>query len=182
MSDLTTLAAVKLWLGLKNDTDDALLTSMITEYSGYVQAWLNRQILTQSYTERRSGQGYFGCMVGAYPIKAVSSVTINGQAIPPSLDGIQPGFYFDDTTVWLSGYRFERGRANVQLSYTAGFDAVPPELERAVIELIALRFKERDRIGHQSKSLAGETVTFIVKDFPPSVQTILNNYRKVVPA
>ena len=58
---------------------------------------------------------------------------------------------------------------------------MPAEIEQACIEVIAIRYKERDRIGQVSKSIGGETVSFSQKDFPDSVRTILNNYKKVVP-
>ena len=67
---------------------------------------------------------------------------------------------------------------NVAVTYTAGFAATPPEIEQACIELVALRYKERDRIGHVSKGIAGETVTFQQKDMPPDVQTLLDQYRR----
>lgn len=56
----------------------------------------------------------------------------------------------------------------------------PPEIEQACIELISLRYRERSRIGENSKSIGGETVSFNVKDFPEGVKTILNNYRRVI--
>jgi hypothetical protein len=181
-TDLTTLANVKGWLGLTNTaTDDALLARLITAYSSYIQTWLNRLIAIVAYSETRSGTGRTAMAAADYPLVSVSLVQVDGFAIPASPDGIQPGYYFDENTIYLVGYAFNRGRANVKLAYTAGFASTPPELEQATIELIALRYKEKERIGHQSKTLAGETVSFYIKDFPDSVQTILNNYKKVVP-
>jgi len=180
--DLTTLANVKAWLGITSSTDDAQLSRLITAYSQYIQTWLNRQIAAQSYSELRDGSGKDFLVFADYPVTAVTSLKINGQAISQSADGVlQPGYAFDDGQIWLIGYRFAKGRKNIALTYTAGYATTPPELEQAVIEVIALRYKERERIGHQSKSLAGETVSFYIKDYPDSVQTILNNYRKVVP-
>ncbi|HUN48020.1 MAG TPA: hypothetical protein VMU85_15930, partial [Stellaceae bacterium] len=63
--------------------------------------------------------------------------------------------------------------------YTAGYPATPPEVEQACIELVALRYRERERIGHVSKSLAGETVAFSQKDMSDDIRTILSVYRRV---
>ena len=69
----------------------------------------------------------------------------------------------------------DAGRAiEITYSYT------PPEIEQAVIELVSLRHRERNRIGENSKSIGGEVVSYNVKDMPDSVKTILNNYRSVV--
>ena len=181
-SDLTTLANVKAWLGITSTTDDAQISRLITAYSQYIQTWLNRQIAVQSYTELRDGSGKDFLVFGDYPVTAVASLKVDGLSIAPSADGVtQPGYAFNGDEIWLIGYRFNKGRKNVALTYSAGYATTPPELEQAVIEVIALRYKERERIGHQSKSLAGETVSFYIKDYPDSVQTILKNYRKVVP-
>lgn len=178
--DLTTLANVKQWLGLAATTDDALLSRMITAYSSQIQTWLNRVILKQAYTEVRDGTGRNVLVFADYPVSAVASVAVDGNAIPAG-DFVVPGYRFDATRLFLNGYTFCRGLGNVQINYTAGYDTVPPELEEAVIQVIALRYREKDRIGLQSKTLAAETVSFFVKDYPDTVRTTLNNYRKVVP-
>jgi len=182
MGDLTTLANVKAWLSLTETTDDALLAALISAVSNYIQTWLNRTIIEAPYSEARNGiAGGDTLVLANYPVQSVSSLTIDGQIIPQSPDYVASGYWSDDIAVYLVGYRMTRGRGNVRLSYTAGYSSVPLELAQACTELVALRYSERDRIGHQSKSLAGETVSFMIKDFPPDVLTILNNYRKVVP-
>jgi hypothetical protein len=164
------------------DTDDALLSSLISAVSNYIQAWLNRSFAEAQYTEFRDGIPNGDTLVLAnYPVISVSSVTISGQIIPPSPDYVTSGFWADEGALNLVGYRMNRGRRNVQITYTAGYATVPIEIAQACTELVALRYSERDRIGHQSKSIAGETVSFMVKDFPPDVLTILQNYKKVVP-
>lgn len=181
MADLTTLANVKAWAGIQTADDDTLLNRLITSASGFVETWLNRVFESKQYDEVRDGTGGCAMMFADYPVTAVSSVVVDGLPIPAAPDAVSPGYRFTDTRIVLTGYRFSKGLGNVQLSYTAGYVATPPEVEQACIEMIALRYKERDRIGHQSKSLAGETVTFFIKDMPDSVRTVLNNYRKVVP-
>lgn len=183
MADLTTLANAKQWLGLPEAStdDEALLTRLISSASEFIQTWLNRDIASQDYNEARDGTGGNRLVFAEYPVSAVSSVLVDGRAIPKAENILSVGYRFTDTMIILNGYVFTKGYGNVELSYTAGFASIPLELEQACIELVSLRFKERDRIGHQSKSLAGETVTFFIKDMPDSVLTILRNYRRVVP-
>lgn len=181
MANLTTLTAVKDWMGIKGTADDALLTRLIAAASAHIETWTNRSFATQAYAELRDGTGGQKMMFAETPVTAVSSVVVNGLPIPPYSAGSGAGYKFDSSRIVLFGYTFGRGHNNVELNYTAGYASTPPEIEQACIELVSLRYKERDRIGHQSKSLAGETVTFMIKDFPESVRTILNNYRKVIP-
>jgi hypothetical protein len=50
-----------------------------------------------------------------------------------------------------------------------------------VNELVALRYRERDRIGHRSKSLAGERVTFVTAALPESARAMLAPWQQVAP-
>lgn len=178
---LTTLPNVKAWLNLTTSDSDELLTRLIVAASTFIESWCNRSFGVQEYTEHRNGTGSDMLMFGAWPVTAVTSVTVNGRAIHAAADFDTPGYRFYDLSVVLQGYQFVRGRRNVTLTYTAGYAAIPPDLEQACIETVALRFKERDRIGHQSKSLAGETVTFFIGELSHSARAVLSQYKKVVP-
>ncbi len=197
--DLTTLANVKQWLGIVATTDDALLTRLITAESMVIQTWLDRQINSQAYSETRNGsgagRGMYEMLFANTPVTAVISVTVDGRSIPASTDNgvLQPGYGFDQNRVWLAQvgslsdvqfdnqYFFTRGNGNVLLSYTAGYATVPLDIEQACIELISLRYRERDRIGQASKSMAGETTAFITKAMTDSVLQSIKQYKKVVP-
>jgi hypothetical protein len=178
--DLTTLDNVKGWLSppLTSTGDDALLTRLITAASEFIQTWLNRAIAAQAYTERRDGEGGQRLAFANTPVSAVASLVIDGVAVAPTPDASTPGFVFSPTLLYLQGWRFNPGYQNVVVSYTAGYATTPPEIEQACIELIVLRYKERDRIGQVSKNLAGEIVAFAQKDMPPDVQTLIDQYRR----
>lgn len=180
MSDLTTVENVKSWLNISSGTDDQNIQRLITSTSEYIQSWLNRELLTQPYTETRDGTGGDTMVFADYPVTAVSLVQVGTTVYTLSPDGIQTGYVFDDGSVTLINGWFCTGKKNVKFAYTAGFAKVPPEIEQAVIEQIGLRYRERTRIGEASKSIAGEVVSFIQKDMTDSVKTILNNYRKVI--
>lgn len=178
--DLTTLDNVKAWLSppLTATGDDALLTRLVTAASGFIQTWLNRAIASQAYTETRDGDGG-GKLVFAYtPVTAVASLTIDGDPIPAAPNPHWRGYSFSPTMLYLQGRHFTPGFQNIVVSYTAGFESTPPEIEQACLELVALRYKERDRIGQVSKNLAGEVVAFTQKDMPADVQTLIDQYRR----
>ena len=189
--DLTRLADVKAWLQTGQSafpaTDDALLTRLISAASQYIQTWLNRQIAVADYQETRDGTGGRQLQFACFPVSAVQSLTVDGLAIPPAPPlapdtGPTAGYVFSATQLSLRGYRFRRGSQNIVLSYTAGYAATPPEISQACIELVALRYRERTRIGEMSKSLGGgETVSYSQKDMSASIATLLQQYRAVAP-
>jgi hypothetical protein len=83
--DLTTLANVEAWLGLTvgaDPTADALLSRLITAASTYFQQYCSREFALTSYAETRSGLGGSRMMLFNTPVASVSSLTIDGVAIP----------------------------------------------------------------------------------------------------
>ena len=56
--DHTTLANAKQWLGISSDTDDALLSRLISAASPFIETYLNRSLGSQVYVEVRHVSPY----------------------------------------------------------------------------------------------------------------------------
>ena len=184
--DLTTLADVKAWLQTGQSTfpatDDALLVNLVTAASHYIQTWLNRQIALADYLEVRDGTGGRRMQFACFPVSAVFSLAIDGQAIPPATSTCAAGYSFSQTQLSVRGYTFGRGAQNVIMAYTAGYPTTPPEIAQACIELVSLRYRERSRMGEVSKSVGGaDSVTYSQKDLSDGIKTLLQQYRLVTP-
>jgi len=185
--DLTTVANVLGYLkDVPNPSAEALtlIQRVITSSSFFIQNHLNRVFAPTSYTEYRNGTGGVTMVCGDYPVTAVGSVIVSSQAIAASTPESQaPGYVFDDISITLlGGMRFWKGVKNVCLTYTAGFDAVPYDVEQVCIDLVCRKWKERDRIGMNSKTLGqGETITFAKTDLTDEFKSLLRQYQKVVP-
>lgn len=158
--DLCTLSDVKEWLGLKTQDADPVLSRLITAVSAYIESWLSRPIATLTTTETYNGNGGTAMQLRGYPIQSVTSITVDGQ--PCTL------FHFDDANLIRddAGF-FNRGQANVIVTYTAGFAVIPEEISQCAIEMVALRFKERDRIGITTQALGQGNTSYTRDDFPP---------------
>lgn len=176
--DLAKLSDVKSWVGLKDtnlDHDDDL-SRLVSACSAAMQRVMERTIASADYRHAADGPGAAFMLVKNYPITRVSSVSVDGRTIDPARVS------FDETAIYLSGgERFARGRQNVALRYTAGFDTVPFDLEQVCIETVGLRWRERDRIGLTSKGLQGETTSFSLADFSPMSRSVLDSYKRRVP-
>jgi hypothetical protein len=173
---------------------------LITAASQFIQTWLNRKIALQDWIEVRDG---LGTAAGArevryqfavFPVSAVSLVVVDGVTVPaippsPSAPGApiysyaaQAGYLFTPTQLVIRGYPVPRKAGCVTLRYTAGYPVPPPDLAQACIELVALRYRERTRIGEVSKSMGGaETVSYSQKDMSDSIKTLIQQYRLVAP-
>ena len=179
-TDLTTLSFVKKHLQIAADqnTDDGFLQHQVTTATAMIQQRLNRQILVAAYTEVRNGMGQRAIKVVNQPIVSVSLVQVGNSVISPRGDPCASGYTFDAALIYLSGWCFTRGQQNVTLIYTAGYAQVPADLENAVAELIAWKYRHRDRIGVSSKVLAGETNAYF-QELPKHITDPIDQYKRV---
>lgn len=69
--------------------------------------------------------------------------------------------------------------ADQGVGITVGYQTlgIPPDLNEAVVELVYLRYKQKDWTGYSSKSLAGETVSFLTADLPNTIKGTFDAYR-----
>jgi uncharacterized phiE125 gp8 family phage protein len=179
---LATVEQIKGYLAIGSVADDALLARMLDAASGFIQTWINRSLELQSYSALLDGNGSDTLVLRNFPIVSVAELRINGAVIAAAASDSAIGYWHDDSRLVLRGLVFPRGRGNVRVSYQAGFASPPADLTQACIEMVSLRYREKDRVGLVSKGLAGETTAYSLKDMPESVRTLLNRYRRVVPA
>ncbi len=192
MADLTTLQNVKDYMQITDTSSDTVLSRLISAFSQWFLTQVNRgALISSTYNETRNGQGGDSITTIYWPIQAVTSVTVDGIAIPASAPQTNapptPGYVFDSFTIWMAAggfnglpgqYRFTRGRGNVQLVYEAGYPTVPLDVEQAVIDQVAFTLRRATNLGSVSQSMNGVlTTSFSQKDLAPGVQPVIDFYR-----
>ena len=171
--DLCKLDDVKAWLDLKTQDADPVLVRLIVGVSAHIESWLSRPIADQVITDVFSGHGGAVQLLRGFPIISVASVVVDGTTLAPST------YTFTEDSVILSTGTFTRGRGNITITYTAGFVAIPADIEQAAIEVVAIRFKERGRIGITTQALAGGNTSYAREEFPPHIKALLMQWRRV---
>ena len=194
---IVTKSDVKLYAGITTTNQDALIDSLIPASLTAIGSFCNRDFSYQSsVTEYRDGNDSKRMQLANYPICLVSSVYIDGFLIPKSSNRgsgwvANPG----SRTLFLLGYRFDRGIRNVEVNLSCGFgddggvNPWPADLQNALCMYIITRIKERERLGVGSKSLAGESVGFEATSgtsggslgIPSAAKNVLENYLNTVP-
>ena len=174
--DLTTLEAARAYLQANANgatADNDVLQRMISSMSSAVANYCNRnQLLTGTVTETRNGNSKATMMTREYPVTAMTSVTINGAVMPAS------SYVFDSDEIHLLNSVFSNGIKNVILVYTAGHvagDMKASVFEHAVLEWVAVRFRERGHIGEESKAAQGMTTSYTQKDLPDTAKELLSS-------
>ncbi len=133
--DLTTLAALKAWLGLPAAAgpNDATLAALVTAASRSVYAVLSRPgLLPQSYTETLDLETR-RVTLRQWPVLQVNAVLWRGIVVPPDLSGdpdasvgyaLQPGDAAPPgrpQAIDLFGDCYRPGRQSLVVSYRAGY-------------------------------------------------------------
>lgn len=193
---LVTLAATKRHLGIKaGETEsDVELLDLIAAVSKWFYGQIGRRILKETYVEKFSlvsdsdvaFRDYaIHIPLANWPIVSVKSgdgVLLDGQSIPPraAVDDPLVCYVVKDGAIlilnwypWLTTLSVE----NIQVTYDAGYDTVPDDVRKAVLEIINWSWSARDRAGQRSKSIAGEIVNFDPAAMPASAQAVVDTYR-----
>lgn len=126
-----------------------------------------------AYDEFYDGNGNDRLAVRNWPITAITAVIDTGVTIPQSTSTTSPGWFIDSDKKfiglrgWIADrnpYRirqprtqrigFTLGTQNVEIQYTAGFSAIPFDLEMCVRKQAAWQYKQKGWIGQGSQAMA----------------------------
>ena len=189
---LAALDDLKAMLSIQQSDDDALLTRLLAAASAYFERQVGRSLAANDYTITMDGTGW-QLVPPQYPVISVKSININGNDVTESTDYTMDGWYIQDGVIRLRGstafyvnpqftpygFRPWDGNGNVLLEYRAGYETIPDDVQQAVLEMAALMYRERDRVGQQShNNAAGSTVFYYAP--PARVVSTIQAYRRVL--
>ncbi len=137
----------------------------------YLQTQIGRDIVTTTYTnEMYRGDGTAILRLNNWPIQSVTSLTVGGETwtvLGPTYaaDSGQTAFV-PSTGSWLEarGTKVFTEGSLVVVSYVAGFDTVPDDLQMCCCMIARLLLEERNRLGMTAKSLGPEQINMIARN------------------
>lgn len=169
MSDLVSLQAVQArhinWIS--TPANDALLAQYVAQASAWFERQTNRTFAAHDITDEPHALNATGMVIlNESPVIEIASVTIGGEAA---------------SYVRCSGYLkitapYSREDI-VEVSYRAGFEAIPADVAGAVANLAIYWFDARTRVGVMSKSTDGQSQSFDTRQIPPEVQSTVDAWR-----
>jgi hypothetical protein len=178
--DLVTIADVKAYLGGDlQSNDDAVLSRLISAASSFFTRACSREILERSYSELYDGKGTARLYLRNGPVTGVTSLMIDGISIPPAPGVLEAGWVLNGNIILLFGHWFTRGLANIAVTYSAGYATPPADVAEAVMELVGLRYRGKDRLGKVSEGMGGiATTSYAQKDVSPFIASVIANYAR----
>ena len=179
--DLVSLSDIKAYLGGDlQSNDDAVLGRLISAASAFFVTACARPILEQGYSELYDGKGNGRLYLRQTPVTSVTSLSIDGATVPEAMVPGESGWRLNGNIVLLFGHWFNRGLVNVAVSYTAGYATAPADVAEAVMELVGLRYRGRDRLGKVTESIGGmATTSYTQRDVSPFVASVIARYTRI---
>lgn len=176
---MITLTEFKEYLG-ETLFNDLQLQIIVDSVSRIIQERIGREILSQEYAdETHDGHGYPPLYLHRRPLTAVSSVMINDvEATDYKIRSTEESELNKSELIGS----WQVGVANIKVTYTAGYSAVPDDLKMACYQLSSSLLTsigkagtiESEKLGDYSYKLAQADPSFI-----GSVESIVNKYRQV---
>jgi uncharacterized phiE125 gp8 family phage protein len=165
----------------------AILANLIAAASAMFQRW-GRKIASETFTEYYNGDGTDSLLLEQRPVITLTSVTITDD---DDVETILLGTNFRvDARIAEIRFKpsstadyssFPSGFQNVKAIYTAGYAAIPEDVQEAVCELVAWLYSANkqdpamaaERLGDYSYQRA------IAEGLPLSISRVINDYRGV---
>lgn len=124
MGDILALSELKTKARITGTQNDAELTQIIAEVENKFQGEIGQMLISQNYTEVRTGDGTQTLQLYRYPIVSVASIAIEGESnVTLTSDHIRytTGAGSDGILSLLHRYFTRWYPQNVTVTYTAGF-------------------------------------------------------------
>ena len=190
VNDLTTLAALKEYIGIDDASEDAFLDKGITRATRRIEGFTDRLLKLRAYEETYDGTGTPFLMLRQFPIVALTEVKIDALrqfGVSTAVDLLSVVVSKEEGKIGLAAAgvpiswsaTFPLGTRIVKVKYTAGFASIPADLELAAIKVAAMDFARAREGGDGiiSESISGRSVTW--KDgVPEEVAEMLLPYRR----
>lgn len=190
--DLCTLSTVKALLGMEDETTlyDHVLQHLVTAISGQIERYLDRTVLSGTYTQRFSiepGASVFA--VKAYPVTAVTSVKNAIDWTFSATTSISTSYIDYEThpgLIYVYGQQLNEGYGALQIVYTGGMADNTAELEAgdyadvslACEEQVIAVWQNRRNFGVQSASVSGSSAMYGSITLLESVKELLEPHRR----
>ena len=203
---LTTLARMKIFLSISGDSKDSLLTMLINQVTGDIERYINRNLLSQTYTnEEYDGTGTSELVLKQYPVTTFTQLQENAASDNnDDWQTIGASNYFTDLgegilSLIRNRNAFDRKPAGVflerkqkyRVTYIAGYlidfdnentlasHTLPSELEYVTQKLVSAVFNTRKAEGLASQKVGDLSVTLKKAVFDDKeTRAILDRYRR----
>jgi hypothetical protein len=197
---LATLNDTKTFLGITGSSQDSAITMLLQQATAYIEMKCGRTFASTVYTnEKYDGTGTRELKLNQYPIVTFTKLEKNNATDnSDDWDEIDSEDYWVDLTTgiislttdfldWdddedegLTEQIFLLGKNKYRATYTAGYGAIPSDLQYACMTFVGEALNKRKSMGIKSESLGDHSISFeSVLQGDNEFKDIINSYREI---
>lgn len=185
---IISLADLKVYLELSSSAHDEMLKTFINAVTEYVESYLGRRIKYTTYTNQLVSGKNESTIYLTFPIDSAQTFTLeknNGTQSSPNWDEIDADNYEVDYASGMcrliEGSTFVKGFSNYRVSYKAGYNTVPDDIEYAAVRLIKKAWDRKNGgDGIAEQELGSYRVVFNSEVFAnKEIKSILDAHKTV---
>jgi len=195
---LTTLAKVKLFLGISGSAQDSLLEELINYSSSFIEGVCGgRRFLETEYTELYDAPNGDKLFLNQYPITELISLKYrDGNIASPTYTDFNANdyvkYFAEGYIKFYVNYKLVGGGEQlIKMNYKAGYlidfanefeatHTLPNDLTMLSNQLVGLMFNQRTSGGVKSETTEGQSVTYglSTEQLTPVQVAVINRYQK----
>ncbi|KXG42874.1 head-tail connector protein [Tepidibacillus decaturensis] len=173
---LTSVTAVKEYLKIDatDTSQDSLFEALINASSNVIENYCNRSFIESTYTdEEYDGKETSNLILKNFPVYSVTSIKIDDVLVDSTEYKVRKdsGIVVRLNSVWPAGIM------NIKVTYTAGYTAIPADVELACKHLVMFFYKMD--VADFGRTF-GEGIVLRPEAIPPQIRIILGPYRRVL--
>lgn len=143
---IVTVAEVQTMLGLGEDDLGGRIPGLTDAACVMAEEFLNRWIIKKEYTQVCSGGGE-SLTLKAYPVEAVTEVTLDGSNVPGGVLDTDKGLLYR-----TGGRQWPPMPGGYRVTYTGGLSEVPAPIKQAIALLVSALNNTVENKGQQVAS------------------------------
>lgn len=173
----TTLSLVNEYRGKDPTADQSVIDNLVVQVTEAMRRYMGRR-LNQEVTvaESHDGSGTDALFVNIKPLVSVSEIRVDDEVV----DAGDYVLGLDEGLIFLTSNSFGKGRRNVEIDYTGGYQELPADIVKAATKQVVyeqLLTGKNGRIGERSTVLQdGGQSNYVVAAWYPGVAEIMDNY------
>lgn len=180
---LISLAEAKSHLNIPvaDTSQDTRVEDFIDAASQHIETATQRIIYQKTHTHYFDGKNQSRILLREYPASKPTSVNVDYcWTFGPDTEIASTMFDQDNDIFVIHKNVFPLGNRNVKITYVAGYSPIPDDLKQACKMLVELFYSSRNdkRLGVESKSKAGETLSFEMKELPVALSNLIIPYSR----
>jgi hypothetical protein len=183
---LTSLEKVKSYLQISDTSDDDFIQDLVDYVQNQIENYCSRKFDVATYTENY--QCKHKCFPKNMPLKSVESIIRDDNTLLTTDYKVRgnyiefisdlKGYTMGGSVLYANDYVSE-----VNITYTAGYDVIPKDLNMAATKLAVIEYKDsrENRLGVEQEYEGDVRYTYSKKDseMPLNISSVLDRYKQV---